>query len=279
MSWPAKLSFNDMVASPRALDEVLEAGAQVGLTGVGLHIHLVEEFGFKRTLELIRRFGVTVTMYSAVGFWASGVDYRGRPKRLADVLRNLDEAVELGTDVVGITAGRPADGDNDLESARARVIAGIAELVPHARERNLKLAIEPVHPIFGGGGLLIPTLRYAIDIIDAVGGDSALGILLDTYHLWWEPDLPALLRRAAKRVFIVQVSDWSPELVAQNPRWRAALGEGCIDFQVYLQNLPDYDGWFDSEVVNDERNPGMSLPALLDQAARTSREVLGARLD
>src|SRR5205823_11292889 len=143
-------------AFPRRLDELLAAGTMVGVTGVGLHIHLVEEFGFPRTLELCRETGIAVTNYSAVGHWASGVDYAGRPRTLADVVRNLDEAVELGTDVVGVTGGRLAKGDTDLESARARVVDGIRELIPHAERRNIKLAIEPVHPIFGASGPLIP---------------------------------------------------------------------------------------------------------------------------
>jgi sugar phosphate isomerase/epimerase len=278
MIWPAKLSFNDMVASPRRLDELLRLGKQVGMTGIGLHINLVEEFGIQYATELVRASGITVTNYSAVGHWASGVDYGGRPRTHSDVLRNLDEALELGTDIVGVTGGRLADGDKDLESARARVVDGIAELVPHAKQRTLKLAIEPVHPSFPGSGLVFPTLRYTLDVIDALGGDACLGVLLDTYHVWWEPDLPAQLRRAADRVFIVQVSDWSPAMVAENPRHRAMLGEGCIDFNVFLGNLPGFDGWFDNETINTKLNPSLSLLALLEEVATSSARVLGPRV-
>ena len=278
MPWPAKLSLNDIIAYPRRLDEILEAGQKAGMTGIGLHIHLVEEFGVDRAAELIRASGMTVTNYSAVGHWASGVDYGGRPRTLSEVVHNLDEAVQLGTDIVGVTGGRLADGDKDLESARQRIVDGIRTLIPHARERNLKLAIEPVHPIFGGSGLLIPTLRYALDIIDELGGDPCLGVLLDTYHIWWEPGLAAQLRRGAERVFIVQISDWSPAMAAENPRYRAWLGEGCIDFDVFLDNLPAFDGWFDNEDINTSRLPQLPLATLLDLAADTSRQVLGNRL-
>jgi sugar phosphate isomerase/epimerase len=278
MTWPAKLSFNDMVAYPRRLDELLFVGTQAGMTGIGLHINLVEDFGIQRATELLRASGITVTNYSAVGHWASGVDYGGRPRTLADVLRNLDEALELGTDIVGVTSGRLAEGDKDLESARARVVDGIAELIPHARQRELKLAIEPVHPSFAGSGLVFPTLRYTLDVIDALGGDACLGVLLDTYHVWWEPDLPAQLRRAADRVFLVQVSDWSPAMVAENPRHRAMLGEGCIDFDVFLRNLAGFDGWFDNETINTKRNEPLPLPALVDEVAASSARVLGPRL-
>jgi sugar phosphate isomerase/epimerase len=279
MTWPAKLSLNDIVAYPRRLDELLEAGQQAGMTGIGLHIHLVEEFGVARAAELIRASGMSVTNYSAIGHWASGVDYGGRPRSLDDVIRNLDEAVQLGTTIVGVTGGRLAEGDKDLEGARSRIVEGIGSVIPHARERNLKLAIEPVHPIFGGSGLLIPTLGYALDIIDELGGDPCLGVLLDTYHVWWEPGLPAQLRRGAERVFIVQISDWSPALAAENPRNRAMLGEGCIDFDLFMDNLPAFDGWFDNEVINTSRLPQLPLATLLDVAAETSRQVLGSRLD
>jgi sugar phosphate isomerase/epimerase len=278
MTWPAKLSFNDMVAYPRRLDELVEAGTKAGMTGIGLHIHLVEEFGFERARDLLRASGIAVTNYAAIGHWASGVDYGGRPRTDADVIRNLDEAVELGTDIVGVNSGRLADGDKDLESARSRVVDGIRKVIPYAKERNLRLAIEPVHPIFGGSGLLIPTLRYTLDMIDMLGADPCLGVLLDTYHVWWEPDLPAQIRRAGERVFVLQVSDWSPAMVAENPRHRAMLGEGCVDFQVFLDNLPSFDGWFDNEVINNNRLPQVPLPILLEWTARSSADVLGPRL-
>ena len=278
MTWPAKLSINDMVAYPRPLEELLEAAVKIGATGIGLHIGLVEDFGFKRALQLIRETGISVSNYSAIGHWASGVDYAGRPRTLDDIVRVLDEAADLGTDIVGVTGGRLRHGDKDLESARTRVIEGIAEVIPHAKQRNLRLAIEPVHPIFGQSGLLLPTLRYTLDIIDALGGDPSLGVLLDTYHVWWEPDLPAQIRRAGDRVFIIQVSDWSPEMVAENPRHRAMLGEGCIDFNVFLENLPNFEGWFDNETINEKRLPQVALPLVLDWTARTSAEVLGPRL-
>ncbi len=278
MTWPARLSFNDMVAAPRRLDELLAAGEQAGVTGVGLHIHLVEEFGVDRAVELLRAKEIVATNYSAVGHWASGVDYGGRPRTFADVMRNLDEAVMLGTDIVGVTGGRVAEGEKNLESARRRVMDGIHELIPHAKQRNLRLAIEPVHPSFAGSGLVFPTLRYTLDVIDALGGDPCLGVLLDTYHIWWEPDLAVQLRRAAGRVFIVQVSDWSPAMAADNPRDRAMLGEGCIDFELFLDNLPEFNGWFDNEVINARRHPQVPLATLLDQVATTSADVLGARL-
>jgi sugar phosphate isomerase/epimerase len=278
MAWPRKLSINDRVAYPRPLDELLEAATSLGVTGIGLHIHLVEEFGFGRALELLRQAGIIVTNYSAVGHWASGVDYAGRPRTPADIIRNLDEAVELGTDIVGVSGGRLAEGDKDIESARSRVVEGIRELIPHAKQRNVKLAIEPVHPIFGGSGLLLPTLRYTLDIIDALGGDPCLGVLLDTYHVWWEPDLAAQIRRAGNRIFLLQISDWSPAMVADNPRDRAMLGEGCIDFQLFLKNMPGFDGWFDNEAINDSRHPQVPLTTLLESVARSSSDVLGERL-
>jgi sugar phosphate isomerase/epimerase len=158
MTWPRKLSINDRVAYPRRLDELLEAATSLGVTGIGLHIHLVEEFGFGRALELLRKSGIIVTNYSAVGHWASGVDYAGRARTPDDILRNVDEAVELGTDIVGVSGGRLAEGDKDIESARGGVVEGIRELIPHAKQRNVKLAIEPVHPIFGGSGAPVADL-------------------------------------------------------------------------------------------------------------------------
>jgi sugar phosphate isomerase/epimerase len=278
VSWPARLSVNDALAYPRSLSEFVEAAKNAGVTGIGLHIHQVEAIGVEGAAKLIKDSGIAVSNYSAVGYWASGVDYAGKPRTLEDTIRNLDEAVELGTEVVGVMGGLLADGDKDLAAARARVVKGIAELVPHAKQRNLKLAIEPVHPIFGGNGLPIPTLHHALDIIDEVGGDPCLGLLLDTYHVWWEPDLAEQLRRAGTRVFVIQICDWVPAWVTTNIRSRAMLGEGCIDFNVFLDNLPDFNGWFDHEGRNWDRLSKVPLPELLDLVSRTSSEVLGSRL-
>jgi sugar phosphate isomerase/epimerase len=271
MPWPDKLSLNLQTTLPRGLEESLAACVEAGVPAVGLYAppH-VEPIGIARAVALVQASKIPVKIHASVGGWAS---------RLRDLAANvaiLDQAVQLGAEMVGVSGGGLAAGDRDIRGARRRIAAGLRELLPFALERNLKLAIEPVHPIYAPERAVVVMLHQALDVADEVG-DPAVGVVVDTYHQWWEPDLVEQLARgvAAKRIFLVQVSDWSPERARAKPFSRVPMGEGSIDFDLFAEGLRGYAGWYDMEVLGDDRLAAIPLNDLMRRMAESYQMTLG----
>ena len=129
---------------------------------------------------------------------------RSRARR-EDNRRAVDEAAALGTDVLVLVCGPPVD--RDLEGARELVAEGIADLAPYAAAAGVKLGIEPLHPMFAGDRSVIVTMAQATTLAERFPADR-VGVIVDAYHVWWDPDLRAQLSRAAGRILGYHVSDW-----------------------------------------------------------------------
>jgi sugar phosphate isomerase/epimerase len=239
------------------LDQFLEGCAGAGVTRVALLRANVERYGLERAVRRVRDLGLTVTSLSAAGYWSTGYDSDGVAWTLADNLKRLDAAVALGTDLV-VLAGGPLDtASRDLEEARRRVAAGIAELWPHAAERGLKLAIEPLHPIFCPTRSVVTSLGLALDMVEPHPA-RWVGVAVDSYHVWWDPELESQIARAGvgegegERIFAVHVDDFVLPLPSDLRR-RGLMGEGCIDLARFkaLVDGAGYRGPYEVEVLNE----------------------------
>jgi sugar phosphate isomerase/epimerase len=132
----------------------------------------------------------------------------------------------MGASFVAVTGGGLPIKSNDISGARARIADAVGVLAPYAREFGVSIAVEALHPMLAAEHGAICTLRQALDICDAAG--EGAGILIDTYHSWWEPDLEALIKCAGRRILGLQVADWlvPTTRVAHS---RGMPGEGIID--------------------------------------------------
>ncbi len=179
-----------------------------------------------------------------------------------DNRRAVDEAAALGTDVLVLVCGPPLG--RDLPGARAEIAAGIERLAPYAAERGVRLGIEPLHPMMIGERSAIVTLGEAVDLALRFDPDQ-VGVVVDVYHVWWDPALERELARAAGRIVGFHVSDWlvpTPDLL----QGRGMMGDGIIDLRRirHLVESAGYDGPIEVEVINRDlwRLPGDELVAL-----------------
>src|SRR5258707_6749723 len=98
-------------------------------------------------------------------------------------------------------------GSRDLAGAHAQVQDGLAAVLPHARAAKVPLAIEPLHPMFAADRCVVSTLSHANDLCDALG--AGVGVAVDVYHVWWDPNLEREIQRAGKaRLLAFHVCDW-----------------------------------------------------------------------
>src|SRR5690606_35626844 len=175
------------------------------LEWIGLWREHVAPFGVERVAEMVRAAGLKVSTLCRGGFFPSDTE-RGWKANVDENLRVLDEAATLGTDTVVLVCGGIAGGD--LDRSRRQVATGIEAIVPRAQDLGVRLAIEPLHPMYCADRSVIVTLRQALDLAEEFPAD-VVGVTVDTFHLWWDPEvwdhgrrgdrLPPLHRRRDRR--------------------------------------------------------------------------------
>jgi sugar phosphate isomerase/epimerase len=154
-----------------------------------------------------------------------------------DNKRAVDEAAALGAECLVLVVGGLPPGSRDIAAARQMVMDGLAALLPHARANKIPLAIEPLHPMYAGDRACVNTLKQALDMAGQLGDD--VGVAIDVYHLWWDPDFETQIARAGreKRILGYHICDWlvpTKDLLLD----RGMPGDGVID-------LPRVRGWIE----------------------------------
>ncbi len=275
-----RLSLNTATAKNLDIPTAIAAAAEHGYQAIGFWRDRVAETGVERTVQLAKQAGLRVSSLCRGGFMtASGPD--AIAWALADNKAAIDEAAGLGAPelvmvVGGLLAasdfGGPAlpDGDRDLIAARQRVVDRVADLVPYAQSRGVRLALEPMHPIFAGDRGVLSTLGQSLDIAEAFD-PAAVGVVIDTYHVWWDPQLAEQIARAGRsgRISSYQVSDWVLPLEPDTLNSRGFMGDGYIDFATITSRVEEagYTGDVEVEIFNKSI---WGLPA--DELLGTVRE-------
>jgi sugar phosphate isomerase/epimerase len=215
-----------------SLREAVEACARHGIGAIDPWRDQVAATGLDEAVRIIRANGMRVTGYCRGGMFP-GVDAAARAAALDDNRRAIDEAAALGAECLVLVVGGLPKGTRDLGAARAMVAEGLAALLPHARASRMPLAIEPLHPMYAADRACVNTLSHALDLCDALG--DGVGVAVDTYHVWWDPELEAQIARAGARILAHHICDWlvpTRDLLLD----RGMMGDGVIDF-------PRIRGW------------------------------------
>lgn len=265
-----RFSLNQWTTRGWRLPDLAIGCAAEGVTGVGLWREPVAEHGLARTGRLMRDHGLTVTSLCRGGFFQER-------DALADNRRAIEEAAALGAPVLCLVAGGLPDGSRDLDGARSRVAELIAELAPYAGEHGVRLAIEPLHPMYCSDRCVVSTLRQALDIA-APHPPSQVGVVVDTYHLWWDPDVWDGIARAgaAGRLALFQVADWVTPLPEGVLTGRGMLGDGRVDLRRFRAavDAAGYTGPIEVEIFNEELWAMPGPAALGLTLARFAQHVL-----
>jgi sugar phosphate isomerase/epimerase len=229
----ARLSLNQRTTANWSLREAVEGTVAAGLPAIGLWREPVAEVGVDVARALVDDAGLRVSSLCRGGFFTAS-DPAARAAAHQDNLRALDEAAALGTRALVLVPGGLPPGDKDLTGARTRAAEAIAALVPAAVERGVTLGIEPMNPIYAADRGVISTLAQALDIAEAFAPHE-VGVVVDTFHLWWEPGVHNQIARAGERIVSYQVCDWITPLPADSLLARGMMGDGHIDFPAFTR--------------------------------------------
>ncbi|MFI1283724.1 sugar phosphate isomerase/epimerase family protein [Streptomyces sp. NPDC020858] len=242
MPAPGRLSLNQETIRQWSVPELVAGCAAAGVGAVGLWRDPVRDFGVRRTAKLIAGAGLRVSSLCRGGFFTAA-DPGGRAAALDDNRRAVEEAAELGADTLVLVSGGLPDGDRDLVGARGRIAEILSELAPWAGVHGIRLGIEALHPMFASDRCVVSTLGQALDLAEQFPAEQ-VGVVADSYHLWWDERLPAELRRAGEggRIVSVQVADWVTPLPEGVLLGRGQLGDGSIDLRGFRQ-LADAAGY------------------------------------
>jgi sugar phosphate isomerase/epimerase len=243
-----RLSINQITVRDWSLAQAAEGLARHGIGGIGVWPERVEELGLQRSVALLRDHDLHVSSVCRAGFFTAQPD----PSRVSDANRRAIEITRaVGGDCLYIVCG-PLAQDNDLAGARAMALDGLAAMAVEAEAAGVALALEPLHPMMTADRCVVVTLAQALDMVDAVGS-PAVGIAVDSYNVWWDPQLPASLERAGARVISYQICDW---LVPQpHPVFgRGIPGDGVIDLAALTRQVDSvgYQGPIEVEIFNED---------------------------
>lgn len=248
------LSLNQATTKHLTIPEAIEVAANHGLGGIGFWRDRLAETGPERAARLAADAGLAVTSVCRGGFFPAADD-ESRRAALEDNRAAVRETAAAGADVLVLVCGGLPPGSRDLVAARAMVADGVEALAPYAAEHGVRLAIEPMHPIFAADRSVITTLGQALDLAESVP-THFVGIVVDSYHLWWDPALEAQLARARGRILSYQISDWVVPLPDDpqtgNLLGRAHVGDGHIDFARLTEWVAaaGYRGLVEVEIFN-----------------------------
>ncbi|GGO93110.1 sugar phosphate isomerase/epimerase family protein [Wenjunlia tyrosinilytica] len=250
MSDLSRLSFNSQTAKHWPLPELIDAAGRGGLGGVGLWREPVREAGIDRVAHLVRSAGLEVTSLCRGGFFTAA-DAATRQERIDDNRRAVEEAALLGARTLVLVCGGLPSGSRDLAGARGMVADAIAELAPFAGDHGVVLAIEPMHPMYCSDRSVVSTLRQARRLAERFPPEQ-VGVLVDAYHVWWDPELVDELALLDGRIAGFQVCDWVTPLPAGVLTGRGMMGDGVIDLGALRREVErsGYSGLTEVEIFN-----------------------------
>ncbi|MFE1440997.1 sugar phosphate isomerase/epimerase family protein [Streptomyces sp. NPDC058739] len=277
MSGLTRFSVNQMTVRQLSLPELAAACLDLGVGNVGLWREPVQEYGLEATAKLVRDAGLTVTTLCRGGF-LTAVDPVERSRALDDNRRAVDEAAALGTDTLVLVSGGLPCGSTDLRGARERIADALADLGPYAEQHGVRLAVEPLHPMYAADRCVVSTLGQALDLAERFPARQ-VGVTVDTYHVWWDDTAPAQIARAgaAGRIHTFQLADWTTPLPHGVLTGRGQIGDGSIDMREWLGHVEKagYTGPIEVELFNDGLWARDGREVLAETAERFVRHVTG----
>lgn len=265
-----RLSLNTATVRGTDLIGMVDACARAGIPWIAPWRHQFEDVPVEDAARAVRDAGMRVSSLCRGGFFPA-VTEDGRRKALDDNRRAIDEAATLGTDVLVLVCGGVVN--QDIRGSRQMVEDGIAAVAPYAAERGVKLGIEPLHPMFAADRSVVNTLRQANDMAARIDSPS-VGVVIDVYHVWWDPDLEAAIEASRGRVLGFHVNDWIvplPDVLMG----RGMMGDGVIELRRLRRAVEavGYGGPIEVEIFNQELW-GRDVDAVLGLVAERYRDVV-----
>lgn len=244
----SRLCLHTITTKPWSLEEAIAGYTRAGVPLVTVWRMHYEQCGAAEAGRMLRDAGLPVVSLCRGGFFTA-TSAADREKAKDENRRIIDEAAALGTNLIVLVCG--ATPGLDLAVQRQQIIDGISAVLPHAQAAKVRLSIEALHPMYADNRSAVNTLEQANNMVTALGSDW-VGVTVDVYHLWWDPNLRAEIERAGRSIFSFHVCDWrTPTRDLLNDR--GLMGEGCINIRGIREwvEKTGFNGPIEVEIFSD----------------------------
>jgi len=232
-----RLCIHTVTTKPLGLEQCLAAFPKRGVSGITIWRQSLEGHDLATVKRQTNDAGLEVVSLCRGGFFPATTN-AGRQAAIDDNLTAIEQAHSIGAPLIVLVCG--AVPGQSLAESRKQITNGIAAVLPAAENAGVKLAIEPLHPMYADDRSAVNTMRQAHEICDTLGSPSSLGIAIDVYHVWWDPELKTQIELAGRtgRLHAFHICDWkTPTTDLLNDR--GLMGEGCI-------NIREISDWVDA---------------------------------
>ncbi len=247
----SKLCVHTLTTKPWNLRQCAENYSAAGIHGITIWRHVLENQNLKEAKTFLDDFGMNVVSVARGGFFPS-VEKEKRQAAIDDNLFCIEQAAAVEAPLIVLVCG--ADGRQSLDKSREQIKEGIIKILPVAKAAGVKLAIEPLHPMYAGDRSAINTLAQANKMTEEIN-DDFVGVAVDVYHLWWDNTLEAEIKRcgANHKLFAFHVCDWNvPTIDFLNDR--GLMGDGCIPVKKIRGWVEEtgFSGYNEVEIFSDK---------------------------
>ncbi|HEY2648280.1 MAG TPA: sugar phosphate isomerase/epimerase family protein [Puia sp.] len=221
----SRLCMHTITTRPWAIEAAAKNFSAAGVKAITVWRDALDERNIKQTGRMLLDNDLTIVSLCRGGFFP-GKDLSKRKSAMDDNRRAIDEAAELGAPMLVLVCG--ADPSQPLEESRKQIRDGIGELIPQASAAKIKLAIEPLHPMYADTRSAINTMKQANDMAEEFNSPW-VGVAVDVYHVWWDPFLEKEIKRCGENGHLMafHICDWkvpTTDILLD----RGLMGEGCI---------------------------------------------------
>ena len=247
----SKLCIHTITTKPWAIEEAAKEFSASGVHGITVWRDALEGRSIKETGNMLRKHNLEVVSLCRGGFFPS-TDKKKRQQAIDDNRKAIDEASALGTSLVVLVCG--SDPGQPLEESRKHIIEGIDAVLQHAGDAKVRLAIEPLHPMYADSRSAVNTLKQANDMAISINSQW-VGVAVDVYHLWWDPDLQQQIYRCGEnnKLFAFHVCDWNVP-TTDFLFDRGLMGEGCIPIKQIRSWIEEagFNGFNEVEIFSNK---------------------------
>lgn len=245
-----RLCIHTMTTKPWSIDDCARHYPAAGVGGITVWRQHLEGQDPARSGAMLRDAGLDIVSLCRGGFFPAATA-PGRQAAIDDNLKAIDQAHALGAPLIVLVCG--AVPGQPLEESRRQITEGIAAVLPAAKAAGVKLAIEPLHPMYADDRSAINSMAQAHAVCENLGSPEHLGIAVDVYHVWWDDSLESQVKLAGERqrLFAFHVCDWkTPTTDLLNDR--GLMGEGCIPIRQIKSwvNAAGFDGCNEVEIFS-----------------------------
>lgn len=241
-----KLSINTATFKNLSLRHVVDLCVKNNIKAIGPWRDKIHEVGLKEASRIINASGLQVSGLCRGGFFVADNNHNWDDNKIA-----IEEAAELNAGCLVIVSGGMLANNKNLSQTHNYIADGLAKMTELGNEMGVPIALEPLHPMYAADRCSINSLKHAIDICEQIG--EGIGVAIDAYHVWWDPDVDAQIKRAGElgKIYGYHVCDWlapTTDMLLD----RGLMGDGVIDLKSMTQKIEStgHNGFTEVEIFS-----------------------------